>query len=133
MVALIKACALLDERLKQEYQLVLVGKKGWYYEEIFESIKTLNVDSNVIVTGFVTQEEKFSLLASASVFVYPSIYEGFGLPILEALGFALPVITSNISSLPDVAGDAAVLVSPVDVNGISDAMRKCICDSSFRK
>lgn len=130
---LVKAYALLDERLKQENQLVLVGKKGWYYEEIFESIEALNVASNVIVTGFVTQEEKFALLASASVFVYPSIYEGFGLPVLEALGFALPVITSNISSLPEVAGNAAVLVSPANANEISNAMSKCVSDISFRK
>lgn len=114
--------------VKKHYQLVIVGKKGWYYHEIFDLLKQLKLDEKVILTGFVSSTEKFALLSSATLFVYPSIYEGFGLPVLEALGYGLPVITSNISSLPEVAGEAAILINPSSVSDLTYAIELCLSD-----
>lgn len=111
-----------NDNLSSNYQLVLVGKKGWYYQSMFGMIRQLNIEKSVIMPGFVTEKEKFSLLSAASVFVYPSIYEGFGLPVLEAISYGIPTVTSNVSSLPEVAGDAALLVNPDKVEDLSRAI-----------
>ena len=124
---LIKAYA-NDCRVNSEYQLVIVGKKGWYYREIFDLLNQLKLENKVILTGFVSPAEKFALLSSCALFVYPSIYEGFGLPVLEALGYGLPVITSNVSSLPEVVGKAAILINPSCVDELTRAIELCLFD-----
>lgn len=121
-----------NDNLSSNYQLVLVGKKGWYYQSIFDMIHQLNIEKSVILTGFVTEKEKFSLLSAASVFVYPSIYEGFGLPVLEAIGYGIPTVTSNVSSLPEVAGDAAILVNPNKVEDLSSAIETILTNDSLQ-
>ncbi len=118
--------------LLQNYQLVLVGKKGWYYQSIFDIIHQLGLDKSVIITGFVTEKEKYCLLSAASVFVYPSIYEGFGLPVLEAMSYGIPTVTSNVSSLPEVAGDAALLVNPNEIEELSHAIDHILTNSSLQ-
>jgi glycosyltransferase involved in cell wall biosynthesis len=106
----------------EEFKLVLAGGKGWFYESIFETVKKYHLEERVIFPGYVEEELKQTLLQHAFGFVYPSFYEGFGLPVLEAMVYGVPVITSNISSLPEVAGDAALLIDPNNYQEIADAM-----------
>ncbi len=94
-----------------DYQLVIVGQKGWYFDNLFDFVSKIN-SKNIIFTGFIDETEKPILLFGADFFVYPSLYEGFGIPVLEALSYSKPTITSNISSMPEVAGDAALLIDP---------------------
>jgi glycosyltransferase involved in cell wall biosynthesis len=108
-----------------QYDLVLAGGYGWGYEPLLAQIKGSGLTS-IRVTGYVPEEDLPPLYSQAAVFVYPSVYEGFGLPVLEAMAFEVPVITSNVSSMPEVAGDAAALLAPEDVNGLVDAMRKVL-------
>lgn len=97
-----------------EYNLVLTGKKGWYYEKLYNLINALGLKDNVVFTGYLPDEDAPCLYNGASVFLFPSLYEGFGLPPLEAMGCGIPVISSNTSSLPEVVGDAGILLSPKD-------------------
>ncbi len=99
-------------KAKVAEKLVIVGKKGWMYEEIFVKIKKHKIEEKVIFTGFVPEEDLKFFYSAAELFIYPSFYEGFGLPILEAMQCGCPVITSNISSVAEIAGDAAVLIDP---------------------
>jgi glycosyltransferase involved in cell wall biosynthesis len=107
---------------------VIVGRKGWFYDEIFETVKKRLMEDAIIFTGYVSEEEKQALLLKAFLFVYPSFYEGFGIPILEAMASGVPVITGNVSALPEVAGDAAILVNPLHWQEISTAMVKLLSD-----
>ncbi len=108
--------------------LVLAGKKGWQWEEIFEKIKHLKLESKVRYLDYVDSKDLPLLYQLADLLVFPSLYEGFGLPVLEAMQVGCPVLTSNVSSLPEVAGQAAVLVNPRSIseiaNGIKEALRR---------
>jgi len=105
-----------------ELQLVIVGKKGWLYEGFFRRLRELGLEDEVIFPGFVPDDDLPPLYSAADLFVFPSLYEGFGLPVLEAMACGTPVVTSNASSLPEVVGDAAVLVDPNDVQALIRAM-----------
>ncbi len=109
-----------------------MGKKGWYYDTIFELVKNNNLSRDIIFTGFVTSEEKYGLLKQSSLFIYPSFYEGFGLPVLEAMSMGIPTITSNISSLPEVGGTAAKYVNPNDIKGIAEVIDLVLDDEALR-
>lgn len=113
--------------------LVIVGNKGWYYEPIFLLVKQLQLETKVIFTGFIEEYEKPALLVGAKIFAYPSLYEGFGIPVLEALACGVPTLTSNISSMPEVAGDAAVLVDPYSVEDIYASLTKLYNDEPLCK
>ena len=113
------------------YKLVIVGKKGWYYQDIFNLIEKQNRDNKIILTGFIQEDEKKSLIDGAKLFIYPSIYEGFGIPVLEALACGIPTITSYVSSLPEVAGDAAILINPESVDELFDAIRLLLTDENI--
>ena len=104
--------------------MVLAGGKGWYYDSIFETVEQLNLKEDVIFTGYVPEEEVPLLMNGAKAFVFPSLYEGFGMPPLEAMACGTPVIVSNTSSLPEVVGDAGMLVDPESVEEIAEAMQK---------
>lgn len=103
--------------------LVIAGSLGWLYEPILRRVAELRLDSRVRFLGFVPDDDLPALLSGASVFVFPSIHEGFGLPVLEAMACGVPVVTSNRSSLPEVAGDAAVLVDPFRAEAIAEGIR----------
>ncbi|MEP7087662.1 MAG: glycosyltransferase family 1 protein [Gemmatimonadota bacterium] len=110
------------ERIRDLY-FVLVGTNGWEFEEILATVADANLAADrIIVTGFVPDEDLASLYSGALAFVYPSFYEGFGLPPLEAMQCGTPVITSNTSALPEVVGDAGIMVDPRDANALSQAM-----------
>jgi glycosyltransferase involved in cell wall biosynthesis len=116
-----------------DVKLVVAGGKGWKYEEIFALVGQLRLTSRVIFTGFVPDEDLPALLTNARAFVYPSLHEGFGLPVLEAMQCGAPVITTDVSSLPEVAGDAALVFSPTDVEGLAAAMRRVLQEPGLRE
>ncbi len=136
LVRLIKAFKKVCTNLKSKMpslNLVIAGKRGWKYDEIFEEVKDLRLKNRVNFTGYVSEEEKQVLYKNAKVFVFPSLYEGFGIPVVEAMSFGTPVVTSNISSLPEVVEKAAVLVNPEKVDEIARALESVIKDKKFQK
>jgi len=129
---LIEAFASIAERFSA-HQLVLAGNPGWDYETIYEAATRLPCRQRIRFTGFVDEDDLPALYAGADLFVYPSSYEGFGFPVLEAMACGTPVITSNISSLPELAGDAGLLVDPQDVDALAGAMRRVLVDDALRQ
>jgi glycosyltransferase involved in cell wall biosynthesis len=113
-------------------QLVLVGKCAWLYDETLRTIKELEISNSVILTGYVPEADLPALYSGALCFVYPSYFEGFGLPPLEAMKCGVPVIVGDKTSLPEVVGDAGVLVDPFDIDDIAAAIEKVIADSELR-
>ncbi len=109
--------------------LLIGGGKGWYFENVFERVKALGLEQYVHFLGFVPLTDLPWLYNAASLFVYPSVYEGFGLPVAEAMACGTPVITSSVSSLPEVAGDAAWMVDPDDSEALALAMTAVLNDS----
>lgn len=112
----------------KDLKLVIVGKKGWHYEDTFKLVKELNLSNKIIFTGFIDEDDKPYLISGCKIFIYPSIYEGFGIPVLEALSCGIPTITSNVSSLPEVAGNAAMLIDPTSTEQLYDAINKLLGD-----
>jgi len=131
LVRLMEAFSLL-KRQAADLQLVIAGKKGWLYEAIFRRVEELGLEGQVVFTGYVAEEGLPALFSGARLFVFPSLYEGFGLPVLEAMACGTPVVCSNASSLPEVAGDAAVLVNPRDVEELAGAMRQLVESQEIR-
>jgi glycosyltransferase involved in cell wall biosynthesis len=123
LIRLIKAY----NELRPKEKLVIVGCSGWNNKEIYKQ-----KNENVIFTDYVPSEDLNKFYSNAKIFVYPSLYEGFGIPILEAMKCKVPVITSNTSSMPEVAGDAALLIDPTSVNEIKNAMSKLLKDKKLR-
>lgn len=115
-----------------EYQLVIVGRKLWLADEIFDEVKKQKWANDVVLTGYVADEDLPALYRSATAFVYPSIFEGFGLPPLEAMACGTPVVTSNTSSLPEVVDDAALLINPYDEQDLSNALTRIAGDELLR-
>jgi glycosyltransferase involved in cell wall biosynthesis len=115
-----------------DISLVIAGGKGWYYENFLREMKRLHLENKIILPGYVPDEHLPGLYSSAEAFVYPSLYEGFGFPVLEAMACGTPVICSNTSSLPEVAGDAAILLPPGDINIWEQAIRKILKDDQLR-
>ena len=124
----------VEESGDTELHLVLVGGKGWDYAGIFDEIKARQaVRRRIIVTGYVADNDLAVVYSGALLFVYPSLYEGFGLPPLEAMQCGVPVITSNSSSLPEVVGDAGIMVNPRDADALCQAIALLVSDSSKRE
>jgi glycosyltransferase involved in cell wall biosynthesis len=130
--AIISAFNYLKEKSKIEHQLILIGQKGWHHHPIFEAIAASSWNSQVHHLNYLSDELVALFYSQADVFVYPSHYEGFGLPVLEAMTLGAPVITSNTSSLPEVAGDAALLVDPNEPTQLAEAILKVISDCQLR-
>jgi len=129
---LIRAYAsLLDQGIKEK--LVIVGRVGWMSDEIFKLADRLGLDKKVVFTGYIDQNDLPAIYNLASVFVYPTLYEGFGLPVLEAMACGTPVITSAVSSLPEIVGNAGVLLPPADEEALSSAMFRLMSDPVERK
>ncbi len=116
-----------------ELQLVIVGKKGWQYEQILDAPSKFNVSDRVLFLESVSDGDLPVLYKHAKMFILPSLYEGFGLPVLEAMQYGCPVITSNVSSLPEAGGDAALYVDPENVNDIKEKMGRLLNDEKLRK
>ena len=134
ITGILKAYTALPKQIKKDYSLVLAGGKGWQDKELLEGIKKSKEEgNNIIQIGYVPEKDLPVLYSGASIFLYPSFYEGFGIPILEAMACGVPVVTSNISSMPEVAGDSAVLVNPHNADEIKDAIIRLIQDRSLRE
>jgi len=112
---------------------VLGGAKGWYYEEIFATIERFGLADNVRLPGYIPGDELVWWYNAADCFVYPSFYEGFGLPVVEAMACGTPVVTSNTASLPEVVGSAGLTVPPEDVEKLANAMSTALYDTSVRE
>jgi len=118
-----------------DLRLVLAGGLGWKYESIFQELtgKDESIRSRIIITGRVADEDMAALYSGAMAFVYPSLYEGFGLPPLEAMQCGTPVITSNTSSLPEVVGDAGIMIDPNDADGLCQSMLRLANKTELRQ
>lgn len=116
---------------KEVYPLVLAGKLGWYYDEILKRIRAEGIEKRIILPGYLSEEDKVRLYSRARAFVFPSIYEGFGIPVIEAMACGTPVLTANASSLPEVAGDAALLCDPKSEMEIADGMYRLATDDAL--
>ncbi len=125
---LIRAFSKLKKRKKFFYKLLIVGKKGWNYEEIFNTVSALHLKKEVIFTGYVAAEELPIIYNGATLSVYPSLYEGFGLPPLEAMACGTPLISSNSSSLPEVVGNGGIMVDPYNVDAMAEKIDQVLSD-----
>ncbi|HKZ68649.1 MAG TPA: glycosyltransferase family 1 protein [Anaerolineales bacterium] len=117
--------------LPHEYSLVIAGNQGWLYDEIFAEAEKPGVRGRVKFIGFVPEADLAALYSEAAAFAYPSLYEGFGLPILEAMACGTPVLTSNVSCLPEVAGGAAKLVDPHSVEAIGEGLKQLLAERNI--
>ena len=136
LVNLIKAFKIFKESYKLQatsYKLILAGKAGFGFAEIKKAIQDSPYKKDIVLKNYVSEEEKGELYKNADLFILPSFYEGFGLPILEAMSYGIPVICSNTSSLPEAAGDAALLIDPNNPEEIAGAMNKVFSDDNLRK
>lgn len=120
---LVKAFSQLEN---QSLKLVIAGKKAWMFERIFSLVKELGLQNRVVFTGFIEEREKPVLMTMAQAFVLPSFYEGFGIPVLEAMACGTPTVVSDVASLPEVAGDAGIYVDPNSVDSISQGIKTAI-------
>ncbi len=114
-------------------KLVIVGKYGWLYDSLFAAIKKLNVGHDVIVTGYIPDEDTVSLLNGAKLYVLASLYEGFGIPVLEAQACGVPVALSNVSSLPEVGQDAGLYFNPIDEDDMVAKIYQILTDEQLRE
>lgn len=123
----------LENRITQN--LVIAGKKGWAYQEIYDVVEKLSPDckKKIIFTGYVQEADLPLLYSGADLFVYPSLYEGFGIPPLEAMACGVPTISSKVSSLPEVVGGAGILVDPYDVEELAQSIHKVLTDEELRE
>lgn len=129
---LIKAFAELKKDRAIEHKLVIAGQKDFLYTDIFKSVKELGLEEEVVFTGLVAPQDLPLLYNAADLFVYPSIFEGFGLGVIEAMACGTPVICSNTSSLPEVAGGAGILVDPYNVEAIARAIKDVLTVPGLR-
>jgi len=114
-------------------KLVLAGGKGWLFSQIQQEIDRLQLHEQVFLPGFIPENDKAALLSGAEAFLFPSLYEGFGLPVLEAMACGTPVLASNTSSLPEVAGDAGLLVDPLNIDAIAAGISTLLTDTARRQ
>lgn len=142
LILLIKAFEALKEKtiwkdfegdVFSDLKLVIAGAKGWLYKDIFKEVENSRYKKDIIFTGFVDDKDKPHLYNLANLFVYPSFFEGFGFPPLEAMACGVPTIVSNASSLPEIVGDGAVMIDPYNVDELAFAIREVLEDKDLRE
>ncbi len=126
-------CLSYSEDVTGQLMLAIAGSPAWLSDSILREPQRLGIAGRVRFLGYVDSVDLAALLSGAAAFVFPSLYEGFGFPVLEAQACGAPVLTSNTSSLPEVAGEGAWLVDPTDVDAIADGMRRLLCDEALRR
>lgn len=131
--SLLKAFDLFKSRNPSKLKLLLVGRKGWQYKSAMETFEQMEFREDVLFTGFVPDEDLSKIYSASMGLCYIPYFEGFGIPILEAFHSETAVICSNISSMPEVAGDAAILVDPFDIEGVANAMLSLHQDKNYRE
>lgn len=127
-----RAYSTLPRSIRDEYKIIIAGGMGWKADEIMKLPKQLNIENDLMFAGYVDEEDKPFIYSLAEVFLFPSLYEGFGLPVAEALASGTPVITANNSSLPEAGGDGASYVDCMDDAGIAQEIVKYIEDNDYR-
>jgi alpha-1,3-rhamnosyl/mannosyltransferase len=133
IVRILDAYESLPQAFRNRYPLVFTGSSGWKSEEVLKRIHRLSDTGLVRYLGYTSDAELKYLYSSAGALVFPSIYEGFGLPIIEAQAMGVPVVTSDLSCMPEVAGEAALLVDPYNVQEISGALEQVMLDEDLRQ
>lgn len=133
IIRIIKAHRALPKEIKKKHPLVIVGQYGWNSQNLMDEIDIMSQNKDGMWLTYIEQEELYTLLQTALSLVYPSLYEGFGLPVIEAFASKCPVITSNITSLPEVAGNAALQVDPTSIEEIRHAMYRMTQDEALRE
>lgn len=128
---LLRAYARLPEAIRDSHLLVIAGGKGWGDVDVVQQAHELGLSRYVVVTGYVDDVQLATLYGHARLLAMPSLYEGFGLPLIEAMSLGVPVLTSNVSSLPEVAGEAGVLVDPFDVAAIAQGLSRLLTDDAL--
>ncbi len=132
LATVVRALRQLQTDKSDTIKLVVSGGKSWLNSELYQTIKELGLEEKVIFTGRVSEEEKIAFLQHAFVFVFPSFYEGFGLMVLEAFASGCPVITANNSALPEIAGDAGILIDATDFNALAKEIGNLLSNPSKR-
>ncbi len=132
LVRLVDALAQALPHLPAQTQLVLAGRRGWLTDELFARVRQLGLEGRVLLPGYVPEQDKAALLSGALAFVFPSLYEGFGLPVLEAQACGCPVLCANTSSLPEAAGAGALTVDPLDTRALAEALARLAGDALLR-
>ena len=130
IVRIMESFASIADRVP--HHLVIAGRKGWHYRDVFRAPRRLHIESRVHFADRIAEPDLAGLYSLADVFVWPSLYEGFGLPVVEAMACGVPVVTSNTSSLPEVAGNAALTVDPLSAEEIAEAVLRVIEDAPLR-
>lgn len=133
IVALLHAFNRIKSDLNMLYKLVLVGKEHLSSQIVYKTVDEQSLTGDVLFTGYVKSEDLPIFYNAASLFVYPSLYEGFGIPVVEAMACGCPVIASDASSLPEVAGDAGMLIDPNDIDGIAKTIKEVLSNSTKRE
>lgn len=131
LLTLVKAFEQFKSSNPSDHQLVLAGRPSWHTEELLKTIRQSPWKESIHLPGYITVSEATALVASAEAMIYPSLYEGFGLPLVEAMACGVPVICSNVSSLPEVAGNAALLFDPQDESQLAELMSRVISDKTL--
>jgi glycosyltransferase involved in cell wall biosynthesis len=129
---LLEAFAKMKRGQKIPHKLVLAGRKGSGYDDLLRKIRTVKMGEDVVLTGYVPDADLQAIYSNADLFIFPSLYEGFGLPLLEAMSYGVPVVSSNAGPLPEVAGNAALFFDPLDVDAMAQAIEKMLKDLSLR-
>jgi len=132
VVRLLRAFARARKEAGFAHRLVIVGQAGWQCEEEMRELQSAEAAGHALRVGYVDDSDLPALYAAADAFLFPTLMEGFGLPVLEAMAMGTPVLTSNTSSLPEVAGDAALLVDPTDESAIATGISALAADGSLR-
>lgn len=130
---LVRVFAAVRQKVGEQWKLVITGKKGWYYEGLFETVEELGLSKSVIFTGYIPDRDKPALYNASTVFTFPSLYEGAGLPPLEAMSCGIPVVSSNTSSMPEMIGNGGMLIDPTDERAWIRALVALLTDSSLRR
>lgn len=136
LITLLKAYNLLPKKTRKEFKLVILGKKEGFITpdlEIFKFIEKNDLMKDTFFTGYIADEEVPAVYQKARLFVFPSLYEGFGLPILEAMASEVPVLSSNKTSLPEVGGDAVIYFDPMNVDELAEKIDKCVLNTELLK
>lgn len=132
LLNLLKAFSIFKKRQKSNWKLVLAGRLAWKYDQFIKSFKTYKYRDDVVLTGYVEENELVNIIGSAYTLIYPSVWEGFGVPVLEAMKSFVPVITSSGSAMQEIAADGALYADPDDHNDIADKMMMLYKDESLR-
>jgi glycosyltransferase involved in cell wall biosynthesis len=132
LINLFKAFDQFKSQTNSEFKLLIVGRKMWWTKEIEKAYNQLSFKNDIIFTGRVSEDELYKITASAYALTYAPIFEGFGIPLVEAMSCGVPIITSNITSMPEVVGEAGILIDPFNINEISGAMVQITSDEKLR-